>query len=142
MCESTCLKSTCVCLRACVCILCDASVVCLCLTLLLSLCSMRNASGLTAADLAYAQGFQECAEILSNAQNFQQNMTQSHNGVFLNGMTQNGSHTHPTIQGRSFLNSVTNRKRSFEDTEANPVKKARPNGMNSHNISAWDFYRL
>ncbi|XP_011606233.1 ankyrin repeat domain-containing protein 10b [Takifugu rubripes] len=90
---------------------------------------IRNASGLTAADLAYAQGFQECAEILSNAQNFQQNMTQSHNGVFLNGMTQNGSHTHPTIQGRSFLNSVTNRKRSFEDTEANPVKKARPNGL-------------
>lgn len=142
MCESTCLKSTCVCLCACACILCDASVVWLCLTLLLSLCSIRNASGLTAADLAYAQGFQECAEILSNAQNFQQNMTQSHNGVFLNGMTQNGSHTHPTIQGRSFLNGVTNRKRSFEDTEANPVKKARPNGMSSHNISACDFYRL
>lgn len=139
VCESTCLKSTCVCLRACACILCDASVVWLCLTLLLSLCSIRNASGLTAADLAYAQGFQECAEILSNAQNFQQNMTQSHNGVFLNGTAQNGSHTHPTIQGRSFLNGVTNRKRSFEDTEANPVKKARPNGMSSHNISACDF---
>lgn len=142
MCESTCLKSTCVCLRVGACILCDASVVWLCLTLLLSLCSIRNASGLTAADLAYAQGFQECAEILSNAQNFQQNMTQSHNGVFLNGMTQNGSHTHPTIQGCSFLNGVTNRKRSFEDTEANPVKKARPNGMNSHYISACDFYQL
>ncbi|XP_053184581.1 ankyrin repeat domain-containing protein 10b isoform X1 [Scomber japonicus] len=90
---------------------------------------MRNASGLTAADLAHAQGFQECAEILSNAQNFQQNMAQSHNGVFLNGMTQKGGHAHPTIQGRSFLNCVPNRKRSFDGMEANPVKKARPNGM-------------
>lgn len=115
----------CVCVRVLVFNLCDSSVLCLCLTLALSLCSIRNASGLTAADLAYAQGFQECAEILSNAQNFQQNMAQSPNGVFLNGMTHNGSHT----QGRSFLNGVTNRKRSFDDTEANPVKKARPNGM-------------
>ncbi|XP_050926677.1 ankyrin repeat domain-containing protein 10b [Lates calcarifer] len=90
---------------------------------------MRNASGLTAADLAHAQGFQECAEILSNAQNFQQNMAQSHNGAFLNGMTQNGGHAHPTIQGRSFLNGMPNRKRSFEGMEANPVKKARPNGL-------------
>ncbi|CAG05843.1 unnamed protein product [Tetraodon nigroviridis] len=78
---------------------------------------MRNASGLTAADLAYAQGFQECAEILSNAQNFQQNMAQSPNGVFLNGLTHNGSHT---FQGRSFLNGVANRKRSFDEAEANP----------------------
>lgn len=89
---------------------------------------MRNASGLTAADLAHAQGFQECAEILSNAQNFQQNMAQSHNGAFMNGVTQNGGLAHPTIQGRSFLNGVPNRKRSFDSIEANPVKKARPNG--------------
>lgn len=100
----------------------------MCLTLLLWLYSMRNASGLTAADLAYAQGFQECAEVLSNAQNFQQNMTQSHNGVFPNGMTQNGSHSCPALQGRSFLNGIPNRKRSFDGMEANPVKKARPNG--------------
>lgn len=93
------------------------------------LLSMRNASGLTAADLAHAQGFRECAEILSNAQNFQQNMAQSHNGVFLNGMSQNGCHTYPTIQGRSFLNSMPNRKRSFEGMEANPGKKARTNGF-------------
>ncbi|XP_020504427.1 ankyrin repeat domain-containing protein 10b [Labrus bergylta] len=90
---------------------------------------MRNASGLTAADLAHAQGFQECARILSNAQNFQQNMAQSHTGAFLNGMTQNRGHTHPNIQGRSFLNGTPNRKRSFDDMEANPVKKARPNGL-------------
>ncbi|KAM6955744.1 ankyrin repeat domain-containing protein 10b [Lycodopsis pacificus] len=91
---------------------------------------MRNASGLTAADLAHAQGFQECAEILSNAQNFQQNMAQSHNGSFLNGMTQNGGHhARPTIQGRSFSNGVPNRKRSFDGMEANPVKKVKPNGL-------------
>ncbi|XP_029980437.1 ankyrin repeat domain-containing protein 10b isoform X2 [Sphaeramia orbicularis] len=93
---------------------------------------MRNASGLTAADLAHAQGFQECAEILSNAQNFQQNMAQSHNGAFQNGMAQNGGHNHPTIQGRSFLNGMPNRKRSFDGIEANPVKKARPNGERLH----------
>lgn len=90
---------------------------------------MRNASGLTAADLAHAQGFQECAEILSNAQNFQQNMAQSHNGVFLNGMSRNGGLAHPTIQGRSFLNGVPNRKRSFDGMEVNPGKKARTNGL-------------
>ncbi|XP_075963173.1 ankyrin repeat domain-containing protein 10b isoform X2 [Anarhichas minor] len=101
---------------------------------------MRNASGLTAADLAHAQGFQECAEILSNAQNFQQNMAQSHNGSFLNGMTQNGGHhARPTIQGRSFSNGVPNRKRSFDGMEANPVKKVKSNvagediSSNGHN---------
>ncbi|XP_015248648.1 PREDICTED: ankyrin repeat domain-containing protein 10 isoform X1 [Cyprinodon variegatus] len=90
---------------------------------------MRNANGLTAAELAHAQGFQECAQILSNAQNLQQNMAQSLNGAFLNGMTQNGGHAHATIQGRSFLNGMPNRKRSFEGDEANPFKKARPNGL-------------
>ncbi|XP_058468311.1 ankyrin repeat domain-containing protein 10b [Solea solea] len=90
---------------------------------------MRNASGLTAADLAHAQGFRECAEILSNAQNFQQNMAQSRNGAFLNGMTQNGGHTYPTIQGRSFSNGMPNRKRSFDGMELNPVKKPRPDGL-------------
>uniref|UniRef100_A0A1A8NXQ0 Ankyrin repeat domain 10b n=2 Tax=Nothobranchius TaxID=28779 RepID=A0A1A8NXQ0_9TELE len=88
---------------------------------------MRNAGGLTAADLAHAQGFQECAQILANALNLQQNVAQSHNGAFLNGMSQNGGHALPTIQGRSFLNGVPNRKRSFEGIEANPLKKARPN---------------
>ncbi|KAM8855275.1 ankyrin repeat domain-containing protein 10b isoform 3-T3 [Spinachia spinachia] len=87
---------------------------------------IRNASGLTAADLAHAQGFQECAEVLSNAQNFQQNMAQSHNGTFLNG-----GQARPTMQGRSFSNGVPNRKRSFDGMEANPGKKARPNGLGS-----------
>uniref|UniRef100_A0A3Q3XDA3 Uncharacterized protein n=1 Tax=Mola mola TaxID=94237 RepID=A0A3Q3XDA3_MOLML len=91
---------------------------------------MRNASGLTAADLAHAQGFQECAEILSNAQNLEQNMALSHNEAFLNG-----SHPHPTIQGRSFLNGVPNRKRSFDGMEANPVKKARLNEAQMESIN-------
>lgn len=100
---------------------------------------MRNASGLTAANLAHAQGFQECAEILSNAQNFQQNMAQSHNGAFLNGVTQIGGQARPTIQGRSFSNGVPNRKRSFDGMEANAGKKARPNGrsLSSSNLCGY-----
>ncbi|XP_037343811.1 ankyrin repeat domain-containing protein 10b isoform X3 [Pungitius pungitius] len=106
---------------------------------------MRNASGLTAADLAHAQGFQECAEILSNAQNFQQNMAQSLNGTFLNGVTQIGGQARPTIQGRSFSNGVPNRKRSFDGMEANAGKKARPNvagegfSSNGHNRAELQF---
>lgn len=148
VCANICLMSVracvyvCMCVWGCVCLrvrawvclilfvfyLCKWSIQWVFLTLPFLLCSMRNASGLTAADLAHAQGFRECAEILSNAQNFQQNMAQSHNGVFLNGMSQNGCHTYPTIQGRSFLNGMPNRKRSFEGMEANPGKKARTNG--------------
>nr|XP_040056940.1 ankyrin repeat domain-containing protein 10b isoform X2 [Gasterosteus aculeatus aculeatus] len=106
---------------------------------------MRNASGLTAANLAHAQGFQECAEILSNAQNFQQNMAQSHNGAFLNGVTQIGGQARPTIQGRSFSNGVPNRKRSFDGMEANAGKKARPNvagedfSLNGHSRAELPF---
>ncbi|CAB1347343.1 unnamed protein product [Coregonus sp. 'balchen'] len=93
---------------------------------------MRNASGLSAADLAHAQGFRECAEMLSNAQNLQwnQNLTQTHlNGFCLNGTTQNGGHSHPLIQGRSLLNGAPNRKRSFDNMETNQIKKARTDGM-------------
>ncbi|KAM4608788.1 ankyrin repeat domain-containing protein 10b [Polymixia lowei] len=93
---------------------------------------MRNASGLTAADLAHAQGFQECAEILSNAQNLQQNLAQSQSqltGFCLNGTAQNGGQSHPTIQGRSFLNGAPSRKRSFDGMEVNQIKKARTNGL-------------
>ncbi|XP_034142590.1 ankyrin repeat domain-containing protein 10b isoform X2 [Esox lucius] len=91
---------------------------------------MRNASGLSAADLAHAQGFQECAEILSNAQNLQRNQTPTQpNGFCLNGAAQNGSHSHPIIQGRSLLNGAPNRKRSFDNMEANQIKKARTEGL-------------
>ncbi|XP_056145224.1 ankyrin repeat domain-containing protein 10b isoform X2 [Lampris incognitus] len=93
---------------------------------------MRNASGLTAADLAHAQGFRECAEVLSNAQNRQQNLAQSNGqltGFCLNGTSQNGEHSSPTIQGRSLLNGAPNRKRSFDGMEVNQIKKARTNGL-------------
>lgn len=133
-CANTCLMSVSVCLCECVCVLVSF---CFCVNPTYSecfwhssflLCSMRNASGLMAADLAHAQGFQECAQILANAQNLQQNTPQSHNRAFLNGMSQNGGHILPTTQGRSFLNGVPNRKRSFDGNEANPLKRARPNG--------------
>ncbi|CAL1582113.1 unnamed protein product [Knipowitschia caucasica] len=93
---------------------------------------LRNASGLTAADLAHAQGFQECAEILSNAQNFQQNLALSQNGPLVNSVgctAQNGDHYSLSVQGRRFLNGTPNRKRSFEGIELNAVKKARHNGL-------------
>ncbi|KAL0963396.1 hypothetical protein UPYG_G00305810 [Umbra pygmaea] len=91
---------------------------------------MRNASGQSAADLAHAQGFQECAEILSNAQNTQRNQTPIQlNGFCLNGVVQNGGHAHPIIQGRSLLNGAPNRKRSFDNMEANQIKKARTEGL-------------
>ncbi|XP_041699754.1 ankyrin repeat domain-containing protein 10 isoform X3 [Coregonus clupeaformis] len=92
---------------------------------------MRNASGLSAADLAHAQGFRECAEILSNAQNLQryQNLTQTQlNGFGLNGAAQNGGHSHPLIQGRSLLNGAPNRKRLFDNMEDTQIKKARTEG--------------
>lgn len=91
--------------------------------------SVRNASGLTAADLAHAQGFGDCAEILSNAQNLQLNQAQT-NGFCLNGGAtgQNGGPSLPIIQGRSLLNGAPNRKRSFDSMEANQIKKARTDG--------------
>ncbi|KFP71907.1 Ankyrin repeat domain-containing protein 10, partial [Acanthisitta chloris] len=58
---------------------------------------LRNASGLTAADLAHTQGFQECAQFLLNLQN-----------CHLNRFYSNG-----TLNG------------SFEDPESAGVKKAR-----------------
>ncbi|KAK2908894.1 hypothetical protein Q8A67_004731 [Cirrhinus molitorella] len=80
---------------------------------------LRNANGLTAADLAHAQGFHDCAQLLSNAHN-QLNQ--------INGFAHNGTdHTH--IQGRS-LNGIANRKRLLDCTEPNHMKKARTETMN------------
>lgn len=79
------------------------------------LCRLRNANGLTAADLARAQGFQDCAQLLSNAENQLKH---------LNGFGHNGTDlTH--IQGRGLLNGITNRKRLHDCSEPNHVKKAR-----------------
>ncbi|KAJ6667406.1 hypothetical protein lerEdw1_016527 [Lerista edwardsae] len=79
---------------------------------------LRNASGLTAADLAYTQGFQECAQLLLNLQNSPLNHFYR-NGT-LNGVHQNIS-PNP-------LRS-TSRKRSFEDVESAAMKKARTEGL-------------
>ncbi|XP_028846860.1 ankyrin repeat domain-containing protein 10b isoform X2 [Denticeps clupeoides] len=71
---------------------------------------LRNASGLTAADLAHAQGFQECAQLLSNAQN--QQLTQLNRASTL-------------ALGRSLLNRAPSRKRSLDCMESDHIKKAR-----------------
>ncbi|XP_059541093.1 ankyrin repeat domain-containing protein 10 isoform X1 [Myotis daubentonii] len=79
------------------------------------LCSLRNASGLTAADIAHTQGFQECTQFLLNLQN-------CHLNRFYNNGTLNGGHQN------IFPNHVsmgTNRKRCLEDSEPFEVKKAR-----------------
>lgn len=80
--------------------------------------NLRNASGLTAADLAYTQGFQECAQLLLNLQNSPLNHF-CRNGT-LNGVHQN-------ISPNPFRS--TSRKRSFEDVESAAVKKARTEGL-------------
>ncbi|KAI4882066.1 hypothetical protein NFI96_028314 [Prochilodus magdalenae] len=80
---------------------------------------LRNENGLTAADLARTQGFQECDQLLSNAEN---QLKQ------LNGFGCNGTdHTH--IQGRSRLNGVATRKRLLDCSEPNHTKKARTDSM-------------
>lgn len=80
--------------------------------------SFKNASGLTAADLAHSQGFTECAQFLLNLQNSQLNgfyCTNSFNGV------QPNSANH--LNG-----GINNRKRSFHDLEASGVKKLKTEG--------------
>lgn len=77
--------------------------------------SLRNASGLTAADLAHTQGFQECAQFLLNLQNCHLNR------YYSNG-TLNGGHRNA---GPNPFSGGTSRKRSFEDVESAGVKKAR-----------------
>ncbi|KAH0624540.1 hypothetical protein JD844_032128 [Phrynosoma platyrhinos] len=84
-----------------------------------SLHNLRNASGLTAADLAHTQGFQECAQLLLNLQNCPLNHF-CNNGT-LNGLHQNMS---PSLLSRS-----VNRKRAFEDTGSVGMKKARTEGQ-------------
>lgn len=86
------------------------------------LCSLRNASGLTAADLAQAQGFQDCAQLLSNMQN--------HLNEFCPNGAPNG--LRPQIQAPSLFNGAPNRKRSLDCMESNHIKKARTDGRSLH----------
>ncbi|XP_047612286.1 ankyrin repeat domain-containing protein 10 isoform X2 [Phacochoerus africanus] len=82
---------------------------------------LRNASGLTAADIAQTQGFQECTQFLLNLQN-------CHLNRFYNNGTLNGGH--PSV----FPNHIsvgTNRKRCLEDPEPFGVKKARTAAQSS-----------
>ncbi|XP_063069762.1 ankyrin repeat domain-containing protein 10b [Engraulis encrasicolus] len=82
---------------------------------------VRNASGLTAADLAHAQGFQECAQLLANAQNQQLNsMT---NGSMAGGDPQ------AIQQMRTFLRGAPSRKRSLDTMEPDHFKKARTDAL-------------
>ncbi|KAJ8004316.1 hypothetical protein DPEC_G00157860 [Dallia pectoralis] len=84
--------------------------------------SLRNANGLTAADLARAQGFRDCAQLLSNVQNQ------------LNGFHTNGVLNGPLSQSRGLLNGLANRKRLLEGTEPNYMKKARTDGVD---LTVW-----
>uniref|UniRef100_A0A8C1A018 Ankyrin repeat domain 10 n=1 Tax=Castor canadensis TaxID=51338 RepID=A0A8C1A018_CASCN len=79
------------------------------------LLSLRNASGLTAADIAQTQGFQECTQFLLSIQ--------SHH---LSGFYHNGALS--GCQENLFPSRIsvgTNRKRCLEDSESLGVKKAR-----------------
>ncbi|XP_060733053.1 ankyrin repeat domain-containing protein 10b isoform X1 [Tachysurus vachellii] len=79
---------------------------------------LRNASGLTGADLAHAQGFAGCAQLLSNAQN------QQVFGCF-NGFSTNNS----VERMRGFLNGTPSRKRSLNCIESSQFKKARTSDL-------------
>lgn len=80
--------------------------------------SLRNASGLTAADIAQTQGFQECTQFLLNLQN-------CHLSRFYDNGPINGGH-----QSRfpNHTSAGANRKRCLEDPEPFGVKKARTEG--------------
>ncbi|XP_007889959.1 ankyrin repeat domain-containing protein 10 isoform X1 [Callorhinchus milii] len=90
---------------------------------------LRNANGLTAADLALAQGFNECSQFLSNLQNYHLN------GSYTNGIS-NEFYQHTFTSGLNGY-SATNRKRTHEDAEHAAVKKPRTEGM-ATDISAVD----
>ncbi|XP_032736924.1 ankyrin repeat domain-containing protein 10 isoform X1 [Lontra canadensis] len=82
---------------------------------------LRNASGLTAADIAQTQGFQECTQFLLNLQN-------CHLSRFYDNGPINGGH-----QSRfpNHTSAGANRKRCLEDPEPFGVKKARTEARSS-----------
>ncbi|XP_035315069.1 ankyrin repeat domain-containing protein 10-like [Cricetulus griseus] len=79
------------------------------------LLSLRNASGLTTADIAQTQGFQECTQFLLSLQNHQMSLF-CHNGT----LSEAHENTLP-----NHISLGTNRKRCLEDSESLGVKKAR-----------------
>ncbi|XP_043928590.1 ankyrin repeat domain-containing protein 10 [Protopterus annectens] len=78
--------------------------------------NLKSSSGLSAAELAYNQGFQECAQFLLNAQNHRLS------GSFINGV-QNGGHQNMLFT--SPVGVIASRKRTLGDGDHNGVKKAR-----------------
>ncbi|XP_032170094.1 ankyrin repeat domain-containing protein 10 isoform X7 [Mustela erminea] len=82
---------------------------------------LRNASGLTAADIAQTQGFQECTQFLLNLQN-------CHLSRFYDNGPINGGH-----QSRfpNHTSAGASRKRCLEDPEPFGVKKARTEARSS-----------
>ncbi|XP_078061367.1 ankyrin repeat domain-containing protein 10a isoform X2 [Mustelus asterias] len=84
--------------------------------------SLRNANGLTAAELALAQGFHQCSQFLCSVQNHQLN------GFYTNGIASNLYRDNLITDG---LNGYTgtNRKRSHEESEHCGIKKPRIDDM-------------
>ncbi|GAB1292984.1 Ankyrin repeat domain-containing protein 10 [Apodemus speciosus] len=89
--------------------------------------NLRNASGLTAADIAQTQGFQECTQFLLSLQNHQLS-------PFRPNGTLSGGHEH---MFPSPISLGTSRKRCLEDSGSLGVKKARTRGSEpgSHHAS-------
>lgn len=90
-----------------------------------ALCSLRNANGLTAAQLALAQGFGECSQFLCSVQNHQLN------GFYTNGIA-SGLYRDNLITDGLNGYTGTNRKRSYEESDRNGFKKPRTEGMHLH----------
>ncbi|XP_072115000.1 ankyrin repeat domain-containing protein 10a isoform X2 [Mobula birostris] len=84
--------------------------------------SLRNANGLTAAQLALAQGFRECSQFLCNVQNHQLN------GFYTNGIA-SGLYRDNLITDGLNGYTGTNRKRSHEESEHSGIKKPRTEGL-------------
>ncbi|KAJ3584641.1 hypothetical protein NHX12_015136 [Muraenolepis orangiensis] len=89
---------------------------------------LRSSSGLTAADLAYAQGFWDCFQLLSNAQN---HLVQLSRSLAVGALTGSGVPHHGPLSG------VGNRKRLVDELGSICIKKARtdndPKGLfNGH----------
>ncbi|XP_078258307.1 ankyrin repeat domain-containing protein 10-like isoform X1 [Rhinoraja longicauda] len=83
---------------------------------------LRNANGLTAAQLALAQGFRECSQFLCSVQNHQLN------GFYTNGIA-SGLYRDNLITDGLNGYTGTNRKRSYEESDCNGVKKPRTEGL-------------
>lgn len=83
---------------------------------------LRNANGLTAAQLALAQGFGECSQFLCSVQNHQLN------GFYTNGIA-SGLYRDNLITDGLNGYTGTNRKRSYEESDRNGFKKPRTEAL-------------